>query len=146
MDWGEVGGWKGSSVRAQDKMTCPSPISEAGEGGRFLLPLFFVLLKPSMDWREGSLLYWVHWYECSSHPETPRNSVHSGHPWTQSGWHIKWAITQSYIFCFIQAYLFTNPKHSCTFQSVRLHWYSYSSWAYSSLSTVYPNSNSPERT
>ena len=45
--------------------------------GKLFLPLLFVLFRPSTDWMMGThreeshLLYWAHWFRCSSHPEAP---------------------------------------------------------------------------
>lgn len=41
---------KSPSEDKRDEMRCPGSISEAEKRGEFLLPLPFVLFKPSMNW------------------------------------------------------------------------------------------------
>lgn len=76
------------------------------KGSNWSFQSLFVLSRPSEDWmmpthiREGSLLPSVYWFERWSHPDAPSQthpdrtlSQISGCPVIQSGWHMKWTIT-----------------------------------------------------
>ena len=80
-----------------------------------ILPLPFCSIQALSDLDtathtgEGKLLYWISWFKCLFHPETPSQthsdimfSQISGNPVIQSSWHIKWTIIPWYVLPFCQ--------------------------------------------